>query len=83
MKKKKLNLKTLKVNSFVTSISSESIYTLKGGGSGSSSRVGCDTDDGHCISDISCPTFDVACLTFGCGIEGGNSDGCGPVEGGN
>ncbi|MEL6559694.1 MAG: pinensin family lanthipeptide [Bacteroidota bacterium] len=53
MKKSKLNLKDLKVESFVTNIQTEVTNTVKGGRPGSNGTIyntNCCSDDDHCFS---------------------------------
>ena len=53
MKKSKLNLKDLKVKSFVTNIEAEITDTVKGGTRGSHGTIcgsNCCSDDDHCFS---------------------------------
>ena len=74
MKKKKLNLENLKVQSFVTSLKEENPNTVKGGTA--SVPAMCDTDNPACANTPVCSRFAFclpgsaydACPSWGCSV---------------
>ena len=54
MKKSKLNLNDLKVESFVTDLNANEVNTVKGGNPGTDGSTACGSDPLHCATNNTC-----------------------------
>lgn len=66
MKKSKLNLKDLKVTSFVTDMDKSNTDTVKGGGNGLTGYY-CDSEAGGYCWSQKCHTYNNNCTAVNCG----------------